>query len=163
MYDDVTRPKGSVVVIAALKSKMAAVSTSSGGNSKRNKRKKTPASQIDGPATSENMSALLPFKFPASRKYDAILNSCVTTTTTMHVRAAKASLYVIMHNVYDITGRQYFSLYKLKLTTITTRSRANIAHFSVLAVTRLRSKISASGALVLTFTGYLVCKRMKQV
>ena len=45
------------------------------------------------------MSALLPFKFPASGKYDAILDSFVTTTTTMQVQAAKALFYVIMHKV----------------------------------------------------------------
>ena len=43
---------------------------------------------LDGPATSEHMLALLPFKFPASRKY-AILNLFVTTTTTMHVEVQK--------------------------------------------------------------------------
>ena len=46
------------------------------------------------------MSLLLPFKFPASRKYNTILNSCATTTITMHVRAGKALFYVIMHKVY---------------------------------------------------------------
>ena len=34
MHDDVTRPKGSMVVVVTLKSKMAAGSASSGGNSK---------------------------------------------------------------------------------------------------------------------------------
>ena len=34
MHDDVTRPKGSIVVVVTLKSKMAAGSTSNGGNSK---------------------------------------------------------------------------------------------------------------------------------
>ena len=34
MHDDVTRPKGSMQVVVTLKSKIAAVSTSSGGNSK---------------------------------------------------------------------------------------------------------------------------------
>ena len=47
----------------------------------------------------EHMSALLPFKFPASGKY-AILNSFVTTTPIMHVQAAKALFDVIMHKVY---------------------------------------------------------------
>ena len=28
-------------------------------------------------------------------------DSCVTTTTTMHVQAAKALFYVIMHKVYE--------------------------------------------------------------
>ena len=57
---------------------------------------------LDGPAKSEHMSTLLPFKFPASGKYDAILNSFVTTTTTMHVQARKALFYVIMHKVYSM-------------------------------------------------------------
>ena len=39
-------------------------------------------------------------KFSASGKYDAILDSFVTTTPTMHVRAAKALFDVIMHKVY---------------------------------------------------------------
>ena len=34
MHDDVTRPKVSMVVLVTLKSKMAASSASSGGNSK---------------------------------------------------------------------------------------------------------------------------------
>ena len=54
---------------------------------------------LGGPATSEHMSALLPFKFTVSEKYDAILDSFVTTTTTMHVRAAKALFDLIMHKV----------------------------------------------------------------
>ena len=49
------------------------------------------------------MSALLRFKFPASEKYDAILDSFVTTTPTMHVRATKASFDVIMHKVHCFT------------------------------------------------------------
>ena len=54
---------------------------------------------LDGPSTFEHMSALLLFKFPASGKYDAILDSFVTTAPTMHVRAAKALFDVIMHKV----------------------------------------------------------------
>ena len=34
MHDDVTRPKGSIVVVVTLKSKMAASCASSGGNRK---------------------------------------------------------------------------------------------------------------------------------
>ena len=62
--------------------------------------KKSPEPLLDFRATSEHMSALLPFKFPVSRKYDAILDSFVTTTPTMHVRAAKALFDDIMHKVY---------------------------------------------------------------
>ena len=58
---------------------------------------KSPEPLLDGLAISEHMSALLPFKFPALGKYDAILDSFVTTTPTMHVRAAKAFFDVIMH------------------------------------------------------------------
>ena len=64
------------------------------------KLKQIPQRLLDGPDTSKHMSAFLPFKFPASGKYDAVLDSCVTTATTMHVRAAKALFYVIMHKVY---------------------------------------------------------------
>ena len=58
---------------------------------------KSPELLLDGLVTSEHMSALLPFKFPG--KYDAILDSFVTTTPTMHVRAAKPLFDVIMHKV----------------------------------------------------------------
>ena len=61
---------------------------------------KSPEPLLDGSATSEHMSALLSFKFPASGKYDAILDSFVTTTPTMHVRTAEALFYAIMHKVY---------------------------------------------------------------
>ena len=107
MHDDITSPEGSRGVVVTLKSKMAASSASSGGNSKiivsfdlSESSNKSPEPLLDGPATSEHMSALLPFKFPASGKYDAILDSFVTTTTTMHVRAAKVLFYVILHKVY---------------------------------------------------------------
>ena len=103
MHDDVRRPEGSMEVVVTLKSKMAA---SSGGNSKiivsfdiSESSNKSTDSLLDGPATSEHVSALLPFKFPASRKYDVTLDSYVTTTTIMHVRAAKTLFYVIMHTV----------------------------------------------------------------
>ena len=56
----------------------------------------SPAPLLDGPTTSEHMSALLSFKFPASGKYDAILDSIVTTTPTMHDDAAKTLFDVIM-------------------------------------------------------------------
>ena len=104
-YHYVTHLKGSMLIVVTLKSKMAAGSTSSGRNSKSTgsrieRSNKSPEPLIDGPTTSEHISALLPFRSPASGKYDAILNSCGTTTSTMHVRAAKALLYVVMHKVY---------------------------------------------------------------
>ena len=110
MHNDVTLPKGNMVVVVTLKPKMAAVSTRSGGYSKSIGfmiHLKAPTNRpshyiIDGPVTSEHMSALLPLKFSAPGKYDAILNSYVTTTTIMHVRPAKALFYVIMHKVYCI-------------------------------------------------------------
>ena len=46
------------------------------------------------------MSALLPFKFSASGKNDATLDSFVTATPTVYVRAANALFDVIMHKVY---------------------------------------------------------------
>ena len=84
-------------------SKMAA---RSGGNSKSTGSRaeiqssnKSPEPPPGGPATSEHKSVLLRFKFPASEKYDAILDSFVTTTLTVHVPATKASFDVIMHKV----------------------------------------------------------------
>ena len=83
MDDDVIRPKDSMVVVVTLKSKMATRNTSSGGGGEMVKvrsiwpiwkLKKSPEPLLDGPATSEHMSAFLPFKFPASGKYDAILD-----------------------------------------------------------------------------------------
>ena len=65
------------------------------------KSNKSPEPLFNGPATLEHMPALLPFKFPASGKYNPILDSFVTTTPTMHVRAAKALFDVIMHKVYS--------------------------------------------------------------
>ena len=104
MHDDVTHPKGRMVVVVTLKSKMAVSSGSSGGNSivfdLTESSNKSPEPLLDDPATSEHMSAFLPFTLLASGEYDAILDSCVTTTTTMHVRAAKALFYVIMYKVY---------------------------------------------------------------
>ncbi|CAH3171485.1 unnamed protein product [Porites lobata] len=88
-----------MVVVVTLKSKMAASCNSSGGNRKSSN--KYPEPLLDRPATSEHLSAFLPFKFAASGKYNAILDSCMTTTTTMHVQAAKALFYVIMHKVYE--------------------------------------------------------------
>ena len=66
MDDDVTLPKGSMVVVVKLESKMAAGITSSGGNSKSTRsmiclKAQTNRPLIDGPATSEHMSALLSF------------------------------------------------------------------------------------------------------
>ena len=91
MHDVVARPKGSMGVVVMLKSKMAA---SSGRNSKMivsfdlsESSNKSPELLLHDPATLEHMLALLPFKFPASGKYKAILDSFVTTTTTMNVQA----------------------------------------------------------------------------
>ena len=106
MHDDVTRPTGSMVVEVTLKSKMAAGCVRSEKHIKSTGSMIYLKAQINRPRRystaqpSEHMSALLPFKIPAPRKYDAILNSCVTTTTIMHVRATKALFYVIMHKVY---------------------------------------------------------------
>ena len=108
MHYDVTRPKGSMGVVVTLKSKMAASSASSGGKGKiivsfdlSESSNKLGKPLLNGPATWEHMSALLPFNFPTSGKYKGILDSLVTTTTTMHVWAAKALFYFIMHKVYS--------------------------------------------------------------
>jgi len=97
MRDVVARPKGSMGVVVTLKSKMAASSASSGRNSKMivsfdlsESSNKSPELLLHDPATLEHMLALLPFKFPASGKYEAILDSFVTTTTTMNVQTEKA-------------------------------------------------------------------------
>ena len=73
MHDDVTRPEGSMGVVVTLKSKMATSSASSEGNSIKvmfsfdlsESSNKSLEPLLDGSATSEHMSALLPFKFPA--------------------------------------------------------------------------------------------------
>ena len=82
-------------VVVTLKSKMVISHASSGGKSKiivsfdlPESSNKLPKPLLDGSATSEHMSALLTFKFPASGKYDTILDSFVTTTPAMYVRAA---------------------------------------------------------------------------
>ena len=62
--------------------------------------KKSPEPLLEGPAKSEHMLALLPFKFPASGKYNAIFDLFVTATTTIHVRAAKELFDIILHEVY---------------------------------------------------------------
>ena len=97
MHNDITRPEGSISVVVTLKSKMVASSASSGENSKiivsfdlSESSIKSPGSLLDGPATSEHMLALPSFKFPSLEKYDAILVSFVTATTTTTVQAAKA-------------------------------------------------------------------------
>ena len=68
VHDDVTRPEGSIGVIGTLKSKMATSGASSGKNSKiivlfdlSESSNKSPELPFDGAATSEHMSALLPF------------------------------------------------------------------------------------------------------
>ena len=64
MHDDVTRPVGSIGVVVTLKSKMATCSASSGENSKiialfnlSESSNKAPDQLLDGPASSEHMSA----------------------------------------------------------------------------------------------------------
>ena len=90
-----------------LKSKMAESSASRGENSKiivsfdlSESSNKSPEPLLDGPATSEHVPSFLSFKFPASGKHDAILDSFLTTTTKMHVRVEKALFYVVIHKVY---------------------------------------------------------------
>ena len=76
MHDDVTRPES--IGVVTLKSKIAASNASNGGNSKSTGSRlseslyKSPEPLKDDPATSdlEYMSALLPFKIPASGKYE---------------------------------------------------------------------------------------------
>ena len=94
-------------VAVTLKSKMAPGSASSGGNSrleqfyltylKAQTNRRTPT---QWPSTYIEHVSLLPFKFPASGNYDAMLDSFVTTTPTMDVQAVKALFDVIMHKVY---------------------------------------------------------------
>ena len=112
LQNDLTHPKGSTGVVATLKSKMAAASVSSGtehsvvgeiieirdlarARFKLNERYSTAQ-----PRQNTCTSALLPFKFPASGKYDTILDLLATTTPTIHLRTAKALFDVIMHKVY---------------------------------------------------------------
>ena len=73
VHDDVTRLEGSVGVAVTLKSKRAASSAASSvGISKiivsfylSESSNKSLKPLLDGPATSERIPALLPFKFPA--------------------------------------------------------------------------------------------------
>ena len=103
-------PKDSMGVVVTLKSKMAASrvwpyleysgSVSSDLSDSSNKSSEP---LLDVPTTSEDMSALLPFKCPP-----ALLDSFVTTTPTMHVRAAKALFDVIIHKVYNALNSLHF-------------------------------------------------------
>ena len=81
MHNDVTPPKGSNGVEVTLKSKMAACSASSGGNSKIRDLDLSPEPPLDGPAISEHMSVKLPFlrisHFGEIRRH---VDSFVTTT-----------------------------------------------------------------------------------
>ena len=93
---DVTRQKGSMVGKITLKFKMASSSASGGGNSKSKQYltylKLSSRKSPEPPNPTRTHVSISAIKFPASGKYGAILDSCVTTTTTMHVRAAKELL-----------------------------------------------------------------------
>ena len=109
MYNGVTRPERLHGSCSNAQIQDGASSASSGGNTKSTGSRvlfylsensnKSPEPLLDGSATSEQMSALLPFKFPASGKYDVILDSFVNTTPTMHVQTAKVLFDVTMHKV----------------------------------------------------------------
>ena len=111
--------KCSMGVVVMLKSKMTASSARSGEIEKRTgseSSNKSPEPLLDGPATSEHMSALLPFKFPTLGKY-VILDLFMTTTSTIHIRAAKALFGAIMHKVYSLqVGFLSTRHFTLKLT-----------------------------------------------
>ena len=98
--------KGSMGIVVTLKSKMVASSASCGGIVKVQdleldpKSNKLPKLLLDSPATSEHMSALPPFKFRASWKYNTIMDLFVTTTPTIHVQATEALFDVTMQKVY---------------------------------------------------------------
>ena len=135
-------------VVVTLKSKMAASSASSGDNSTGSvlfdlsDSNKLPEPLLDGPATSEHMLALLPFKIPASGKYDAILDSFVTTTPTMHVRAAKSLFDVTMHKSIVVGIEKYLMCEnKNVMTDITTGNFAFILIFKFFLVIGLNAHI----------------------
>ena len=92
MHDDVTRPKGGMVVVVMLKSKMVASSTSSEGNSKSTGSMIYVKAQMNCPA----MSAFLLFKFPASGKANAILNKFVRDYNYHNARLSCKSI-VLCH------------------------------------------------------------------
>ena len=105
MHDDVTWSENSMGVVVTLKSKMAVSRASSGGNSKivvsfdlSERWNKSPEPLLDGPATSEHMSALLPYKFPALeiRRHIGFVRYFNYHSARS---AAKALFDVIMHNV----------------------------------------------------------------
>ena len=75
---------------------------------------KSPDPLLDGPAISKHMSALLPFKFPTSEKYDALLDSFVTS---MHIRAAKSLIDVILHKFYSIATIPKCPRYKIHMSS----------------------------------------------
>ena len=91
-------PKGSMGVEVTPKSKMAALVRDSGSVlfdlSVSSNKSSEPL--LDDPATSEYMSAS-----PPSGKFDAMLDSFVTTTPTIHVRVAKALFNAIMHSAME--------------------------------------------------------------
>ena len=87
-----------------LKSKMA-VSSASSGNSKvwdlelDPKLKQTARAATRRPSHIRTHVSIAAIKFPASGKYDVILDSFVAITPTMHVRGEKALFDVIMHKI----------------------------------------------------------------
>ena len=108
-------------------------SASSGRNSKMivsfdlsESSNKSPALLLHDPATVEHMLALLPFKFPASGKYEAILDSFVTSTTTMNIQAEKAlfcswtALSNYNHVLGTSLGKVIVYKYWLKVSCIVT-------------------------------------------
>ena len=91
------------VVEVTLKTKMVASSTSSGENSKMivffdlyEGSNKSLEPLLGGPATSE-MSALLPFKFLASGKYDATLDTGFVRDYNYHNARSRRESIVLRH------------------------------------------------------------------
>ena len=118
MRNDVTCPERQRGSCSRLKSKVAVcsassrvvgerVSKSTESRARSKAQNKSPEPLLDGPATSEHMSALPSLKFLASGKYNAILDSFVTTTLTMRGQAAKTLFVVVMHKAYS-TEIQFF-------------------------------------------------------
>ena len=139
MHDDVTRPKGSLVVVVTLKSKMATSSVSCGGNRR----------------STQYLTYLKAQTNPLCRwKYDAILDSCVTTTTTMPIEPQKhccTSLCIRPILMYLVTNSQNRGVFKIN-------HKVKYSKYP-----QIRTLISGFSLIIFLFTGYLVRNEPRSV
>ena len=107
MHDDVTLPKGSMVVVVTLKSKMAASSASSGGNSKSTqyltylKAQTNPPSRYSTALPRQNtLQYFCHLNFPL-RKIQRLIGFVRHYNYHNAPSSRKSIVYVIMHQVYS--------------------------------------------------------------